>query len=106
MSEYRKDLEVRDVPPAAEPPTLDGSLFVRATTGIAIRTLEYGAELLPLLSFQGLGHGSLTLHFEGGVRQVERLRDRLTDYLLLVESAEAVASEDRRREADVSEEGL
>jgi hypothetical protein len=105
VSEYRRDLELCDVPPAAESPSLDGSLFVRAATGIQITTLEYGAELRPLLSFKGLGAGSLTLHFEGGVRAVERLHDLLTRYLERVESAEAVAAEDRRREADASEEG-
>jgi hypothetical protein len=106
VSEYRTDLEVHDVPPAAEPPMCSAAFFVKPATGIEITTLEHGgAELRPLLSFKGLGHGSLILHFEGGVRAVERLRDLLTDYLLLVESAEAVASEDRRREADASEEG-
>jgi hypothetical protein len=105
VSEYRTDLELSDVPAAAEPPTCSAGFFIKPATGIEITTLEYGVDLQPLLSFKGLGHGSLTLHFEGGPRAVERLRDRLTDYLLLVESAEAVASEDRRREADASEEG-
>jgi hypothetical protein len=105
VNKFRRDLEVHDVPPAAESPVLDGSLFVRATTAIRITTMERGeADLMPLVTFTGT-RGSLTLHFDGGARAVERLRDRLTDYLEKVESAEAVASEDRRREADASEEG-
>jgi hypothetical protein len=109
VSEYRSDLELSDVPAAAEPPTCSAGFFIKPATGVEVRTLEYGVELHPVLRFTGLGHGSLSLHFEGGSRAVERLRDLLTDYLELVESAEAaeaVASEERRREADASEEGL
>lgn len=108
MSNYRTDLEVRDVPSAPEGPDLSGSIFIRPTTGIEITTLEHAAgELEPLVTFDGRNHSRITLHFAGGPNAVEGLRDRLSEYLLLVAAADAArdtAREDRRREAEASEE--
>lgn len=85
----RPDLELRDAPPESASPSFSASLFVKPTTTIEITTLQYGAgaDLQPLVAFDGIGHGRLTLHFEGGPLAVARLRDRLSEYLLLVAAA-------------------
>lgn len=86
MSEYRRDLEIEDSVPSPQSPSVQIQFFVKSTTALAIKTLEDPEGLYPLVTLDGVGASRVTMHFEDPA-SVERLRDLLSKYLLMVAAA-------------------